>query len=177
MNVDLLKPMTLCQLQKAVNMGVVAVYAAVGYKTVHMEGGILCLCILYCLYQCLVFKKYTILNLLGDTRQLLVYNTARAHIQMSYLGVAHLSVGKPYGQSACIALHEGILCHQLIHYRCLCLGYRIAVCSLIQAVAVQNHQYCRFLTHRSSPPLLSLLFSSEFCSSGCFRIPQSHRPL
>ena len=174
--IDLLQAMALRQLQKAVDVRIVAVHAAVGHQSEHVEGGILRLRVLHSGDQGLVLKEVPVLNLLGDAGQLLVYDAPRAHIHMAYLGISHLSVGKSHSQSACVALYKGIFFHQLIHHRGSRHGDGVALRVLIQAVAVQDHQYCRFLTHCSSPPLQSLLSSSGSCSSGCFRTRRSRRP-
>ena len=167
--IDLRKTVTLCQLQQSVDMGIVAVYAAVGYQSEQVQCGVLCFRVLHSLYKRFIFKEVSILDLLCDTGQLLIYDASRTHVHMTNLRVAHLSVRKTNCQSAGIALYKGVVLHQTVHNRSLRHRNGIALRILIQTVAIQNHQYCRFLTHCSSPPLRSLLSSSGFCSCGCCR--------
>ena len=56
-------------------------------------------------------------------------------------------------QARGVALYKGVVLHQAVHHRSLRHGDGIALRILVEAIAVKNHQYCRFLTHCSSPPL------------------------
>ena len=128
-------------------MGIVAVNASVGHQTEQMKSGIILPAVLHRLQKFRNLKKIPVLDGFGNTGQLLVNHTAGTHIQMAHLGVTHLSLGKSHGHTAGIALHEGALAHELIHNRRPGLAHRIVLAVVVQAVAVKNHQYCRFLAH------------------------------
>ena len=147
MHIYLVKPVSLRQLQKPVDMCVVAVNAAVGYQAEHMQRRIILLTVVYRVKQGRILKESAVLNLLGDPRQLLIYDTARTHIQVSYLRVAHLAFRKAHCHAAGISFHKRALRHKLIHHRRSRFRHCVAVLPVIQAVAVQDHQYCWFLSH------------------------------
>ena len=146
-HVDFLKAMSFSQLQQAEHMGDVAVHAAVGEQAVHMQGGAFLLSVLYCPQQFFVFKEIPVLNGLGDAGQFLIHDAAGAHVQMSHLGVAHLALRQSHCQAAGLSAYIGALAHELIHHRRFCLTHRVVLTALVQAVAVQNHQYCWFFLH------------------------------
>ena len=147
MYVYFLQTFALCHLQKCIEMGIMTVYAAVRKQSIKMKGRIILLRILHSSQKCFILEEITILNLFGNSGQLLIYDAASAHIHMSYLGVTHLSVWKTYCQSTGISLYKRIFFHQLIHYRGSCLRNGISIFSVIQSITVQNHQHCWFFTH------------------------------
>ena len=51
--------------------------------------------VLHCLQQGGIFKEVSVLNGFGDLGQILIDDAPRAHVEVSDLGIAHLSVGKP----------------------------------------------------------------------------------
>ena len=131
MYVHLGKAFSFGQLQQTVQMGDMAVDAAVGKQPHKVDGRIILLGILHRLKQRFVFEKVAVLDLLGDSGQLLIYDASCAHVQMTHLRVSHLAVGQPHRQPAGISLHKGTLAHQLIHHRrlsladCVCLTFII----------------------------------------------------
>ena len=114
-----------------------------------MKGAVIFSAVLHRLKQSGIFKKGTILNLLCDPSQFLVHNPPGPHVQMSHLGIPHLSLRQSHRHSAGIPSHEGVLPHQCVHHRGLRLCYRIAFGFLIESVSVQNHKHYRFLHHTS----------------------------
>ena len=71
---------SLGQLQQSVNVGDVTVHTSIRNKAEHMEGRIVFLTVLNCGHQRLVGEEISVLDGLGDTCQLLVYNAACTHI-------------------------------------------------------------------------------------------------
>ena len=112
-----------------------------------MQCRIIFLAIVYRIHKSRIFKKCPVLDFLCNPCQFLIYNAPCAHIQMPYLGISHLSLRKAYRHAAGIAFHKRTFLHQPIHYRRIRFRHGIPVFPFIQPIAIQNHQYCRFLTH------------------------------
>ena len=148
MYVYLFKSVALRQFQKGIEVGVVAVYAAVGNQAVQMQARSLFLRVVHRLQQRLVLKEITVFDLLRDPGQILVHDPAGPYVQMAHLGAAHLFLRKANGHAAGIALHEGALLHQPVQYR----GFRqrdgIVLTLLIQAESVKDQQHGRPLLVR-----------------------------
>ena len=68
------------QLQKAVNMRNVAVYASVGHKAVKMERGIMVFAVFHRRQKLRILKEVPVLDGFRDPGQLLIHNAAGAHI-------------------------------------------------------------------------------------------------
>ena len=66
---------------------------------------------------------------------------------MAYLRISHLTIRQTDCHTAGISLNKRALAHQLVHNRRPRLAYCIMIAIIIQAVAVQNHQYYWFLAH------------------------------
>ena len=145
--IDFFKPVSLSQFQQAIEMGIVAVYAAVGQKPEHMKGAVMLFAVIHCIRQRRIFEKCPVFNLFCNSCQFLVHNTPCAHIQMAHFGVPHL----PFRQSHChttgISPYKRALRHQFVHNGRFCLCHRIAFRFAVKAVSVQNHKYNRFFTH------------------------------
>ncbi len=136
-------------------MRIMAVYATVGHKPVHMEGAAMLLYIFTCRKKRRVLKEIPILDCLCNLGKILIYDTTCAHVQMSHLGISHLPVRKPDCKAAGISFYERALGHQLVHDRSLALQNGISFCLLIQPITIQNHQHCWFLVHHASILLCS----------------------
>ena len=149
MHKHLLQSVSLGKLQKRIQMGIVAVYAAVREQSHQMKRTAVLLAVLNRLHQSRIFKEGSILNFLGNTGKLLIHDTACAHVEMSYLGISHLTLGKSDCHSAGISPHPRAFLHQLIHHRGLCLRDRISFDLIIQSIAVKNHQNNRSSAHIS----------------------------
>ena len=120
-------------------MGNVAVYAAVGNQPVHVKGRIILFTVFHSRKQGRILEEIPILDFLGNSGKLLVYDAPRPHIQMSHLGISHLSVRKADSHAAGVSSHKGIFLHQPVHDRRVRLTDRVAFYLVIQAVAVKNH--------------------------------------
>ena len=117
-------------------MGVVAVYAAVRHQSEHMKGRIMFFAVFNCCEELRNLEKVPVLNGFCDSGQFLVYDTACSHVQMTYLRVAHLSLGKSHCHAASLALYKGALAHELVHNRSLALAYSVVLAVIVQSVAV-----------------------------------------
>ena len=60
-----------------------AVNATIGNESVQMKGGVILLCILHGSLQRRILKESSLADRLRNLRQILIYNTARSHIQVS----------------------------------------------------------------------------------------------
>ena len=147
MQIYSVQALSLAELQDRVQVGVVAVYAAVGKQAPDVQIGIVLFTVIDGAEQFFVLEEYAVLDIFGDQCQVLIYDAAAAHVHMADLGVAHLAIRKTYEQSGGIALLERILFHQLIHYRGLCHIDRIGLLVLRQAITVQYHKYYGFSFH------------------------------
>jgi hypothetical protein len=110
-----------------------------------VQGGILLLAVVHRVKQSRILKKGAVLNLLRDSGKLLIHDASCAHVQVTHLRVSHLAVRQTHRHAAGISLHERALRHQFFHHRRLRQCNRIPLRLVIEAVAIQNHQYCRFL--------------------------------
>ena len=136
MYIYFVKSLLLCHLQKCIQVSIVAVNASVREQSVQMKCGIVLLGIIHSFQKCFILEEITILDLFGDTGQLLVYDTACTHIHMSNLRVTHLSIRKSYCQSTGISFYIRILSHQFVHHRGIRLSDRIGFFSVIQSIAI-----------------------------------------
>ena len=139
MYIHLVKSLPLSQFQQAIKVGIVAVYAPVGQKAHEMQGAAVLSAVFHRLQKGRILKKCPVHDLLGDPGQFLVYDAARAHIQMSHLRVAHLPLRQAHSHAAGIAPRPGTFLHQFIQIGLRCLGHGVALRLFVQAVAVQNH--------------------------------------
>ena len=80
MNEYLLKAVSLRQLKQSEQVRDMAVHAAVGQKAVQMKRTVIFFAVLNRRKKRRVLKEVPIGNLLGDSGQLLIYNTACSHI-------------------------------------------------------------------------------------------------
>ena len=78
-----------------------------------------------------ILEEVPVLDCLCDLGKVLVYDAPGAHIQVSYLGVSHLSIRKAYRHPAGIAFYKRALCHQFIHNRRFAFCYGISGSILI----------------------------------------------
>ena len=86
-----------------------------------------------------ILEEIAVLDFFGDTGKLLVHDAACTHVQMTYLRVSHLALRKTYSHSACQTFYIGILSHQFVHDRSICLFYGISFYSIVESVTVENH--------------------------------------
>ena len=104
-----------------------------------MKGGMILFAVVHRCHKGLILKEITILNGFCDSCQILIYDPAGSHIQVSDLGVTHLSLREAYGKSAGIPLHKRILLHQAVHFRSFCFIYCISFMAVIQPISIEDH--------------------------------------
>ena len=128
--------LSLCKLQKSVNMSVMAVYTTVRNQSHHMKSCIVLFCIFACCKQRLILKEISVFDRFCNLCQFLVNDASCSHVQMSYLRVSHLTFRKSDCHSTCISFYKRILCHQFIHDRSLSFCHSISFCCIIQSISI-----------------------------------------
>ena len=145
----------LCHFQHAEPVVSVAVDTA-GAHQAHQVDGLACLNgSLHVLDQHGVLEHLTVPDGLGDEGQLLVNDTASAHVGVAHLRVAHLTIGQADSHAGGLDGGHGIFCHQGIQMGGLGGDHGIAV-GLVghPAKAIHDAQKYRFLGHNVESPLI-----------------------
>ena len=94
MHINLTEAVLLSHFHNGVEMGDVAVNAAVTHKTHKVQSTAVCLAVFHCALESLIVKEIAVLDGLGNSGQFLVDDSAGAHVGVTDFAVAHLSVGK-----------------------------------------------------------------------------------
>ena len=136
MDKHLLHAHALGHFQQSVQVGVVAVHAAVGQQAHQVQRLAVVLGVVHGLQQGLVLIHVAVLGGLGDAGQLLIDNAARADVGVAHFAVAHLHAG---GAN----LGVGVLSEDFVHVGMLCRGNGVALGGG-DAKAIENHQNKRF---------------------------------
>ena len=171
MHIDLFKPEALCHFDQTVHMRHVAVYAAGGEQSHEVQRGALVLCILHRGFQRGILKEIAVLNGFCDLDKLLIDNSAGAHIGMTDLGIAHLTVRQTdieSGSADDIVRVLRKIAVEIRGFRCL---DRVAVVARIDSEAVHDQQCNRCFAHNYISPF----FSGSPC--GGYQIGQAVRLL
>ena len=114
-------------------------HATVGEKT-HEVNGVVCLDGgVHRLDENRILLDATILACVIDTRELLVHDTTGPHVEMSDLGIAHLTIGKANIASRCTERHVRTRFPQLVEIRFA--GKRDGISGAIfsKAEAIHDH--------------------------------------
>lgn len=80
-----------------------------------------------------------------QTGQILIHDTTRAEVYVTHFGVTHLAVRQPDFQTGCVNQGVRTFCPQCVHYRRFRAINGVILLVFTVAVAIQNHQYHRFL--------------------------------
>ena len=139
MYVNLLNALSLSHFKQSIKMCIMAVHTTVRKKSHEMYCGVILFCVLHCCKKSFILKEITVLDFFCDSGKFLIYDTACAHIHMSYFRITHLSVRKTYCQSACVSFYKWIFCHQLVHNRCFSQIYSVSFLFVIQTISIKNH--------------------------------------
>ncbi|MNJ66577.1 hypothetical protein D3C77_626660 [compost metagenome] len=100
MDIDLVHLFLLGKVEHREQMVNMAVYAAVREKPVQVKLLPVSLRAAYSIHQSLILKKFAFADRFGNPGQVLVHDTSRTDVQVTYLGVAHLPFRQTYGLSA-----------------------------------------------------------------------------
>jgi len=92
-------------------MGIMTVDTSVGDKAEKMQRRIVFFTVLNCLQKFRDSKEISVFDRFCNSGQFLIYDTACTHVQMSHLGITHLTVRKTHGKAAGIASHVRTLAH------------------------------------------------------------------
>ena len=111
MNIYLAQSLLLCHLKQSVKMCNMTVHTTIGKKSPQMQVRIIFLTIIHGCKQCLILKKVTVFDCLGNSGQILVNNAAGTDIHMSNLRVTHLSVWKSYCQAGSLSFYKRTFLH------------------------------------------------------------------
>ncbi len=117
----------------------VAVNAAGGEKSHKVQRAALCLAVLHCGDQGGICKEVAVLNGLGNLHQHLVNDTSCADVGVTYLGVAHLTVGETNVQTGRADSCVGVLGEIFVKIGLFCGDNSVSVGILIDAEAVHNN--------------------------------------
>ncbi len=147
----------LCHVEHRKDVLEVTVHTAGGEKSHHMQRFSICLGILDRLDVDRVFKELAGTDLLGDLRQDLEDDAARADVGVADLGIAHLSLGQTDVQTGGKKLGAGIVREELIEIGGFGLGDRVARGGRRDAEAVHDDKSC-FFAHSG----VVLLFSRTY---------------
>ena len=128
----------------------VAVYAAVGNKPVQVQFFAVRFHVVHYAQQFFVSEKFPVADFFRDLREILVYDAPRADVQMSHFGIAHLSVGKPYGHPARAERRGGIFFFQSGYVLASVRPHGVAFVFRVESVAVHDDDsircfHCRFV--------------------------------
>ena len=113
-DVDLLRPQIVGQLDGGLDVGDVGVDAAVGHQAVDVDGPARLFGGVDGVHVGLVLEEGALLDGLGDLGQILEHHPARADVGVAHLAVAHLAVGQTHVQPGGGQPAHGVLGEQLI---------------------------------------------------------------
>ena len=147
--VDVLRTHVLGHLQHAVPVVGVAVDAAGADQTHQVDSLARVDGSLHVLDQHGVLEHLAVLDGLGDEGQLLVDDTACAHVGVAALRVAHLAVGQADSQAAGLDGGHGVIGKDLVQIRLVRGSHGVAV-GLVRrpAEAVHDAEHNRFFRHK-----------------------------
>ena len=151
MDIHVLHAALLAHFQQSIQVGIVAMHAAVAQQTHQVNGLAGLLGGIQGMDQGRFLKKLAVLNILGDTGQFLIHDTASAHIQVAHFTIAHLAVRQTHVHAAGAQLGIGVLGLQRVQMRRALLIDRIALMSRIDAEAIHNDQSRHGLIHKIIP--------------------------
>ena len=141
---------SLCHLQKGIQVGDVAVHAAVGEQPVKVQLFAVLLCVIHGLYKGGIFKKVAVRYGFGYPRQILVNYPARAHVQVADFAVAHLPVGQAHRKPARAKGGGGVFFCKRFNVLAAVKLDGVAGARGRQPVAVHNDYSVRFFCHKNS---------------------------
>ena len=136
-DIDLLKPLPLGQLDEAQQVGKVAVNPAVREEAQQMEGFIPLLTGPDSREEDGILVKIPVLYGFCDTGQLLVDDPPRAHVGVPHLGVAHLPLRQAHSQAGSLQLGVGVFSKNAVQIGGLCRPDRISFGLIGQAIPIQ----------------------------------------
>lgn len=118
-------------------------HAPIGQKTHQMKGSSAFYHPVESLVDRIVSTDASLSACFVYTRKLLVYDTARSNVQMTHLGISHLTVGQAYGFSRSLHGHERSIGEKPIEIRCVRQRNSVSLRWLIEAEAVHDDKQGR----------------------------------
>ena len=138
MNYHIFYTIALCHVDDCLEVLKVAVYSAVGYEPHDVEC-VAVSCILHCCKECRILEELAGLNRAGDFQKVLVDYASGSDVEVSDLGISHLSCRQAYRLAACFDSNKRIFCEHPVKYRLVCCGNGIAVSLFSDSESVKNH--------------------------------------
>ena len=153
----------------------VGVNAARAHKAHKVKGLALGLDIIHSLDENLVLGDGSVLDGFVDARKLLKHDAAGTDVEVTHLGVAHLTVRKAHVLARSAERGVGILLIQAIEERRLGSGDGVLAVVRGQAAAVHDNQECRKMTlcHMTYSPALTTI---EAKSAALSEAPPTRAP-
>ena len=140
MDIDLFQSAGLGHVKDAEDVIEVAVNAAGGQQTHDVQRLAVVPGVVHGLDVDRVFKELAGLNLLGDLGQDLEHDAAGADVGVTDLGVAHLTLGQTYVQTAGLELGAGVFGKELVEIGLPGGGNRVAGCGRGETIAVHDDE-------------------------------------
>ena len=153
----------------------VGVNAARAHKAHKVKGLALGLDIIHSLDENLVLGNGSVLDGFVDARKLLEHDAAGTDVEVTHLGIAHLTVRKAHVLARSAERGVGILLIQAIEERRLGSGDGVLAVVRGQAAAVHDNQECRKMTlcHMTYSPALTTI---EAKSAALSEAPPTRAP-
>ena len=143
------EPALLCHIEYCKDMLNMAVDSAVGQKSHDVQRLIIRLGVVHCFGIGWIFEEVAVGYRLGDARQILKHNAARADIRVPYLTVSHLPLRQADVHTRCGKLGIGVLGKYPVKVRGIGPAYGVAGGRGGNAEAIHDNK--NGLTHRLHP--------------------------
>ena len=116
------------------------VNAAITCQSHEMQLLAVLLSVSVCSHDLRILHDRAVLAGAVNLHEILIYDASGSDIEVSYLRVAHLSVGKTYVLAACLKLRVSRNSREIIQIRCRRVVDNITVAMLSDSPSVENHQ-------------------------------------
>ena len=128
-------------------MLVMAGYAAIRKQTEKMQVCAVFQAVIDGIVEFLHLEKIPVLNRLGDPGQLLIYDTARADVQVPHFRIAHLPVRQTHGHAGSADKGHGIFSFQSADVRGSRQLHGVSLTVLAFPKAIHDDESCKFIVH------------------------------
>lgn len=139
MDDDLLQTAHFRELEHRFDVRDVAVNAAIGEQPENMQRAVRFLDVLHRMVQRDIIEENPVIDGFGDAGELLIDDASGADIEVTDLGVAHLTLRQPDGQTACGKANVRIFGENRVQVWCACGGNGVPVGRRVETETVQYH--------------------------------------
>ena len=141
MNIDLPDTIILSHLKQCIQMILMTVYATWRNEAHKMQGTMVLLNAFHNGNQSFILEEIAILDVTGDTGQLLIDSAASTDVGMTNFGVAHLTIRQADVFAGCLKLACMEFLNKTIEYRGIRYLYCIVlICFVTKAAAIHNDE-------------------------------------